>query len=64
MSVNDVTGDKQATRPATNLYRENYDIIFDPFSSIWNQWIHHCKDFKPTNEDFARFFFDAGRNLK
>lgn len=28
MSTNEITGDKQQTKPATDLYRENYDKIF------------------------------------
>lgn len=28
MSTNEITGDKQQTKPSTDLYRENYDKIF------------------------------------
>lgn len=28
MSTNEITGDKQQTKPATDAYRENYDKIF------------------------------------
>ncbi len=28
MSTNEITGDKQQTKPVTNAYRENYDSIF------------------------------------
>ena len=28
MSTNEITGDKQQTKPVTDAYRENYDKIF------------------------------------
>lgn len=28
MSTNEITGDKQQTKPSTDLYRENYDLVF------------------------------------
>lgn len=28
MSTNEITGDKQQTKPPSDLYRENYDSIF------------------------------------
>lgn len=63
MSVNDHTGATQATKPPTDTYRHNYDAIF-AFDRAWNAWIEHNKSFKPTNEEFARFFFNEGYNCK
>jgi hypothetical protein len=52
-----------------DAYLENYDKIFkehtappDPFETVWSQWISKAP-MNATNEQFARFFFQAGISL-
>lgn len=63
MSVNEITGDRQQTKAATDAYRDGYDAIFG-FDKAWNTWVEHTKEFKPTNHEFAFFFFEQGRKCK
>lgn len=43
MSTNDITGDKIATKPATDAYRDHYDAIFRKEDQIegWPILDHH-----------------------
>lgn len=57
MSTNDITGDRLATRPATDAYRDGYDAIFrkpDPVAG-WPQI-----DWPETDERIDRIGQNGG----